>query len=75
MSPVGVEIWAGEERLAIHPKATWAGQRFTLPGQWAGLERGDTRRAKVVLGLELPSLEVQRRSLEVYDRLVAGEVG
>ena len=75
VSPVGVEIWAGEERLAIHPKATWAGQRFTLPGQWAGLERGDTRRAKVVLGLELPSLEVQRRSLEVYDRLVAGEVG
>jgi Mu transposase, C-terminal domain len=29
-----VQIWAGDERLAVHPRATHPGQRFTLPGQW-----------------------------------------
>ena len=35
-----VEIWAGDERIAVHPRAQRAGQRFILPGQWAGLPRG-----------------------------------
>ena len=30
-------IWAGDERIAVHPRAQQAGQRFILPGQWAGL--------------------------------------
>ncbi len=28
-----VEIWAGDERIAVHPRAQRPGQRFTLPGQ------------------------------------------
>ena len=36
-----VEIWAGDQRLAVHPRAQNAGQRFTLPGQWEGLRRTD----------------------------------
>jgi len=31
---------SADERLAVHPRATHAGQRFTLPGQRQGLERG-----------------------------------
>jgi transposase len=67
----GLEIWAGNERLAVHPKAMRVGQRFTLPGQWSGLGRGNARKPTEVLGLQLPTVEVQRRCLEVYDELVA----
>ena len=28
-----VEIWAGDERIAVHPRAQKPGQRFILPGQ------------------------------------------
>ena len=35
-----LEIWAGDERIAVHPRAQQAGQRFILPGQWAGLPQG-----------------------------------
>src|SRR5919108_48352 len=47
-SDTTVELWAGEERLAVHPRATRPGQRFTLPGQWAGLPAGaaEGRRAR-----------------------------
>ncbi len=34
-----VEIWDGDQRLAVHPRSQKAGQRFTMPGQW------DCRRA------------------------------
>ena len=29
-----VEVWGGDERIAVHPKAQRPGQRFILPGQW-----------------------------------------
>ncbi len=32
-----VEIWAGDELIAVHPQGQRAGQHFILPGQWAGL--------------------------------------
>ena len=35
-----VEIWAGDELIAVHPRSQRAGQRFILPCQWAGLPRG-----------------------------------
>ena len=70
----GVEVWAGDERLAVHPKAMRPGQRFTLPGQWSGLPRGEARRRKEVLGVQLPTIEVERRPLEVYDRLALAGV-
>ena len=37
-----VEIWAGDERIAVHPRAQQPKQRFILPGQWAGLPRVTT---------------------------------
>ena len=69
-----VEIWSGDQRLAIHPRAQSAGQRFTLPGQWEGLPKADGRPAKEALAVQVPVGEVERRSLEVYDLVAAGGV-
>ena len=46
-----VEVWAGDERIAVHPRAQRPGQRFVLPGQWSGLPKGDCwpRREAVAL--------------------------
>ncbi len=66
-----VEIWAGSERIAVHPRATKQGERFTVPGQWAGLTEGDDRPRKEALAVQLPTIEVQRRSLESYESLLA----
>ncbi len=38
-----VEVWAGDECIAVHPRARRPGQRFILPGQWSGLPVGDKR--------------------------------
>jgi transposase len=64
-----VEVWAGEQRLAVHPRATKAGQRFTVPGQWAGLPAGaaEGRRARrEPLAVQLPTVVVEARPLAVY---------
>ena len=68
-----VEIWAGDQRIAVHPRAQGAGQRFTLPGQWEGLPRGDDRPLGRAVAVQIPQGEVERRSLVVYE-LVAGGV-
>ena len=68
-----VEIWAGDQRIAVHPRAQSAGQRFTLPGQWEGLPRGDDRTPRQAVAVQVPQGEVERRSLDVYE-LVAGGV-
>jgi transposase len=64
-----VQLWAGDERLAVHPRATRAGQRLTAPGQWAGLAGGDGRPPKEPLAIQLPSLEVEQRPLAAYAAL------
>ena len=69
-----VEIWAGDERIAVHPRAQQPKQRFILPGQWSGLPRGDHRPRKEAVAVQIPAGEVERRSLEVYE-LVAGGGG
>jgi len=68
-----VELWAGAERLVVHARATQPGQRFTVPGQWAGLPLGDRRPRLEPLAVQLPMVDVQRRSLAVYEALA--EVG
>ena len=68
-----VEIWAGDERIAVHPRAQRSGQRFILPGQWDGLPRGDNRPKREAVAVQIPVGEVERRSLEVYE-LAAGGV-
>ena len=71
-----VQLWSGEERLAVHPRATRRGQRLVLPGQWAGLPGGgEERPPREALATQLPALEVQHRSLAVYAALVGGEGG
>ena len=69
-----VEIWAGDGRIAVHPSAQAAGQRFVLPGQWEGLPRGDNRPQREALAVQVPVGDVERRSLEVYDLVAAGGV-
>ena len=69
-----VEIWASDERIAVHPRAQAAGQRFVLPGQWEGLPRGDGRPQQEALAVQVPVGDVERRSLEVYDLVAAGGV-
>ena len=69
-----VEIWAGDRRLAVHPRAQSAGQRFTMPGQWEGLPKADGRPAKEALAVQVPVGDVERRSLEVYDLVATGGV-
>jgi len=68
-----VELWAGQERLALHPRATAKGQRFVLPGQWAGLSQAQSRPIKEPLALQLPSVTVQQRSLDSYEALLVAE--
>ena len=66
-----VEVWAGDERIAVHPRAQKPGQRFILPGQWSGLPKGDGHPHREAAAVQVPVGEVERRSLEVYE-LVAG---
>ena len=67
-----VEIWSGSERIAVHPRAQQAGQRFILPGQWQGLPRGDGRPLREAVAVQIPAGEVERRSLDVYELAALG---
>ncbi|MDE2937716.1 MAG: hypothetical protein OXR67_02180 [Chloroflexota bacterium] len=69
-----VEIWSGDQRIAVHPRAQCTGQRFTMPGQWKGLPRGDGRPQREALAVQAPVGDVERRFLEVYDLVAAGGV-
>ena len=46
-----LEIWAGDERIAVHPRAQESGQRFILPGQWRGLPQGGNRPRREVMAV------------------------
>jgi transposase len=72
VSPHVVELWHGEQRLAVHPRATQPGQRFMVPGQWAGLEPGQGRRRREPLAVQLPMIEVEQRSLAAYEAVASG---
>ena len=62
-----VEIWDGDQRLAVHPRSQKA-------GQWEGLPKADGRPHKEALAVQVPVGEVERRSLDVYDLVAAGGV-
>jgi transposase len=62
-----VEIWAGDVRLAVHPRAIRPGQRFILPGQWEGLPTSDRRPGRQPLATQVPWIEVEHRSLAAYE--------
>ena len=65
-----VQLWAGSARLAVHPRATRPGQRLTAPGQWTGLPTADGRPPREALAVQVPTVEVQQRSLAIYEELV-----
>lgn len=65
-----VQIWMGDRRLVVHPRATRPGQRLTAPGQWDGLPMGDTRPKKAPTARQVASVEVQQRPLLEYEDLV-----
>ncbi len=65
-----VELWIGNERVAVHPRAQRPGERLALPGQWEGLDLGDGRPKPEPLARQLPSVEVERRPLASYDALL-----
>ena len=67
-----VEVWAGDERIAVHPRAQKPGQRFILPGQWSGLPRADGRPRREAVAVQVPVGEVERRSLDVYELAAVG---
>ena len=67
-----VEVWAGHERIAAHPRAQRPGQRFILPGQWPGLPTGDNRPRREAMAAQIPAGEVERRSLDVYGLAAVG---
>ena len=69
-----VEIWSGDERLAVHPRSHRRGQRLTLPGQWEGLVNGESGRKREALAVQVSAQQVERRSLEVYELLAGGGV-
>ena len=69
-----VEIWDGDQRLAVHPRSQKAGQRFTMPGQWEGLPKADGHPHKEALAVQVPVGDVERPSLDVYDLVAAGGV-
>jgi len=66
-----VEIWMGDRRVAVHPRAVRPGQRFKHPQQWVGIDVGSSRPRKEPMAVQIGSIEVQRRPLEFYDRLLA----
>jgi transposase len=65
-----VSIFSGEERLALHPRASHSGQRQTIPGQWRGLPLGDEKPRRSPLAFQLATPEVESRSLYEYAALV-----
>jgi hypothetical protein len=67
-----VAIWAGEQRLVVHPHSPQPGKRFAVPDQWDGLEAVDGPRHREALAVQLPMPEVERRSLGVYEALLEG---
>ena len=67
-----LETWAGDERIAVHPRAQHSGQRLILPGQWKGLPMGDGRPRREAMAVQIPVGEVERRSLEVYELAAVG---
>ena len=67
-----VEVWAGDECIAVHPRAQRPGQRSILPGQWEGLPRGDGRPRREAVAKQIPVGEVERRSLDVYELAALG---
>ena len=67
-----VEIWAGDELIAVHPQGPRPGQNEMLPGPRAGLPRGDGRPRGEAVAVRSPVGEVELRYLNVYELAAVG---
>ncbi len=67
-----IEIWSTRERVAVHPRSWKRGARHILPGQWTDLRQPDDRPATEAIARQLPTIDVQARSLALYDAVTAG---
>jgi len=65
-----VQIFAGEERLAVHPRASSPGRQLIVPGQWDGLPMGDEKKRRSPAARQLATVEVEARSLSEYARIL-----
>jgi len=68
----GLELWSAVERLAVHPRSLRRGERFTIPGQWAGLRQPDARPAAEAVARQVVTIDVEQRALALYDALAVG---
>lgn len=68
-----IEIWHESERIALHEKAGRWGGMIHLPGQYEGLKAAEGVLKPRPLAHEVPTPEVEHRSLAMYAQLA--EVG
>jgi len=67
-----VEIWAGDRRLAVHPRATRPGQHLVVPDQWKGLPGREGRPKPEPVAVQVATIEVEQRSLAAYEQVAGG---
>lgn len=67
-----VEVGAGDELIAVRPRARRSGRRSILAGQCSGLPVGDNRPRREAVAVQIPVGEVERRSLDVYELAAVG---
>ena len=71
--PEVLEVWDGEQRLALHPRSEVKGERLILPGQWEGLPAaGSNRPQPRAIATQVAGGQVEQRSLAVYEQLSGG---
>ena len=70
-SAAHVEIRDGNELVAVHARGLVTGLTMPLPGQYDGAPLGGAGQARRALGRQLAGPEVERRSLQVYERFGA----
>lgn len=65
-----VQIFSGEQIVAVHARSTKPGMHFKVPGQWDDLPLGDNRPRKAKTAWQVTGIEVQQRSLAEYEMVV-----
>jgi transposase len=70
-SAAHVEIRDDSELVIVHARGLVTGLTMPLPGQYDGAPLGSAGQARRALGRQLQGPEVERRSLQVYERIGA----
>ena len=62
-----IEVYSAGVRVAVHPKAVIPGSVVPLPGQWDGVPLGSEGGARQALATRVSSVDMEVRSLKVYE--------